>query len=91
VQVQCAACRRVRHSLKADDGVNLADGDAVLASPAANAAFAVNRQNRRCAAPESNWLLAPSGKAFSLTIRTYVPKDVVKRGEWFPPAVKRLK
>lgn len=40
--------------------------------------------------PESNWLPAPDGKAFSLTIRTYVPKDVVKRGEWFPPALKRI-
>jgi hypothetical protein len=41
--------------------------------------------------PESNWLPAPDGKAFSLTLRTYVPKDAVKRGEWFPPALKRLK
>lgn len=41
-------------------------------------------------APESNWLPAPDGKAFSLTLRTYVPKDIVKRGEWFPPAVKRV-
>lgn len=37
--------------------------------------------------PETNWLPAPDGKPFSLTFRTYVPKDVVKRGEWFPPAV----
>ena len=37
--------------------------------------------------PESNWLPAPDGKPFSLTFRTYAPKDVVKRGEWFPPAV----
>jgi hypothetical protein len=37
--------------------------------------------------PESNWLPAPDGKPFSLTFRTYVPKDVVKRGEWFPPVV----
>ena len=35
---------------------------------------------------ESNWLPAPKGKPFSLTFRTYVPKDVVKR-EWAPPAV----
>jgi hypothetical protein len=41
--------------------------------------------------PESNWLPAPDGKGFSLTIRTYVPKDAVKRGEWFPPAIKRVK
>ncbi len=39
---------------------------------------------------ESNWLPAPDGKPFSLTFRTYVPKDVVKRGEWFPPAVMPL-
>ena len=36
---------------------------------------------------ESNWLPAPDGKTFSLTFRTYVPKDLVKRGEWAPPAV----
>jgi len=39
--------------------------------------------------PESNWLPAPDGKAFSLTLRAYVPKDMVKRGEWFPPAIER--
>ncbi len=37
--------------------------------------------------PESNWLPSPEGKPFSLTFRTYVPKDVVKRGEWTPPPV----
>lgn len=41
--------------------------------------------------PESNWLPSEPGKGFSLTIRTYVPKELVKRGEWFPPAIKRLK
>jgi hypothetical protein len=40
--------------------------------------------------PESNWLPAPDGKPFSLTIRTYVPKDIVKRGEWFPPALRKI-
>lgn len=40
--------------------------------------------------PESNWLPAPGGKPFSLTFRTYVPKDAVKRGEWFPPAIRRI-
>lgn len=43
------------------------------------------------AVPESNWLPSSPGKKFSLTLRTYVPKDVVKRGAWFPPAIKRLK
>ncbi len=39
--------------------------------------------------PESNWLPAPAGKGFSLTLRTYVPKDIVKQGNWFPPAIKK--
>jgi len=43
------------------------------------------------AVPESNWLPSAPGKGFSLTLRTYVPKDIVKRGEWFPPAIRRLK
>lgn len=34
--------------------------------------------------PESNWLPTAEGKPFSLTFRTYVPKDVVKK-EWAPP------
>ena len=42
------------------------------------------------AVPESNWLPSAAGKGFSLTLRTYVPKDLVKRGEWFPPAIKRV-
>lgn len=41
--------------------------------------------------PESNWLPSAAGKGFSLTLRTYVPKDQVKRGDWFPPAIKRMK
>lgn len=40
--------------------------------------------------PESNWLPAPAGKPFSLTFRTYVPKDNVKQGDWAPPPVTRL-
>ena len=38
--------------------------------------------------PESNWLPSPEGKPFSMTFRTYVPKDIVRRGEWAPPAVE---
>jgi hypothetical protein len=34
--------------------------------------------------PESNWLPSAEGKPFSLTFRTYVPRDVV-RSEWAPP------
>jgi hypothetical protein len=40
---------------------------------------------------ESNWLPSPEGKPFSLTFRTYVPKDAVKRGEWAPPALVKMK
>lgn len=36
--------------------------------------------------PESNWLPSPSGKPFSLTFRTYVPKNIVKKA-WAPPPV----
>jgi hypothetical protein len=41
--------------------------------------------------PESNWLPAPDGKPFSLTFRTYVPKDIVKNGQWQPAAVTMVK
>jgi hypothetical protein len=40
---------------------------------------------------DSNWLPAPNGQAFSLTLRAYVPKDPVKLGEWFPPALAKLR
>jgi hypothetical protein len=40
---------------------------------------------------ESNWLPSPDGKPFSLTFRTYVPKDAVKRGEWAPPALAKVR
>jgi len=40
--------------------------------------------------PQTNWLPAPEGKAFFLTLRTYVPKDAVQHGEWYPPALKRV-
>jgi hypothetical protein len=34
--------------------------------------------------PESNWLPSAVGKPFSLTFRTYVPKEIVK-STWAPP------
>ena len=37
---------------------------------------------------ESNWLPSPDGKPFTLTFRTYVPKEIVAR-EWAPPALER--
>ena len=40
---------------------------------------------------ESNWLPSPEGKPFSLTLRIYVPKDAVLRGEWRPPPVTQVK
>ena len=36
--------------------------------------------------PESNWLPSVEGKPFSLTFRTYVPKEIVKT-KWAPPAL----
>lgn len=39
---------------------------------------------------ESNWLPAPEGKPFSLTFRTYVPRDIVKNGGWQPPALAKV-
>jgi hypothetical protein len=38
----------------------------------------------------SNWLPSPDGKPFSLTFRTYVPKELVKQGGWFPPSIRKL-
>jgi hypothetical protein len=40
--------------------------------------------------PEENWLPSAEGKPFSLTFRVYVPKDVVKKRKWSPPAVAKL-
>lgn len=45
----------------------------------------------RADVPESNWLPVPDGKPFFLTLRMYVPHEAVKRGEWFTPAIQRLK
>jgi len=40
--------------------------------------------------PQANWLPSAAGKPFSLTYRTYVPKAVVRSGDWQPPAVTRV-
>jgi hypothetical protein len=37
--------------------------------------------------PDSTGCPSPVGKPFSMTLRTYVPKDVVRRGDWTPSAV----
>jgi len=42
---------------------------------------------RRDDMPLENWLPTPDGASFSLTLRTYVPKNVVRQGEWFPVPV----
>lgn len=34
-----------------------------------------------------NWLPTPVGRPFSLTLRAYVPRDVVLRGDWFPAPI----
>ena len=39
---------------------------------------------------ESNRLPSPEGKPFSLTFRAYVPKEIVKRGEWTPLPVTKV-
>ena len=39
--------------------------------------------------PNANWLPTAPGKPFSLTWRTYIPKEIVKQGNWFPPAVTK--
>lgn len=40
--------------------------------------------------PKSNWLPSPAGGEFNLTLRTYLPKENVKQGLWFPaPVVKK--
>jgi hypothetical protein len=40
--------------------------------------------------PASNWLPSPAGKGFSLNLRMYVPKQDVRDGKWFPPAIERV-
>jgi hypothetical protein len=40
--------------------------------------------------PESNWLPSAEDEPFSLTFRTYVPKELVKRGAWQPAPVTRV-
>jgi len=39
--------------------------------------------------PAANWLPTAPGRPFSLTWRTYIPKDIVTQGKWFPPAVTK--
>jgi len=39
--------------------------------------------------PEGNWLPAPKG-AFSVALRTYLPKDVILDGTWFPPGIMKV-
>jgi hypothetical protein len=41
-------------------------------------------------APESNWLPSAEGKPFSLTFRTYVPKEAAQKCEWTPPPLEKV-
>ncbi|RDK07694.1 DUF1214 domain-containing protein [Cupriavidus lacunae] len=41
--------------------------------------------------PESNWLPSAEGKPFSLTFRTYVPKESVRQCDWTPPPLALAK
>jgi hypothetical protein len=67
------------------------NGDSGLKSEVDGSLKILLASKPNAAVPESNWLPAADGKGFSLTLRTYVPKDLVKRGEWLPPALARLK
>jgi hypothetical protein len=40
--------------------------------------------------PASNWLPTPAGKGFSMNLRMYVPKQDVRDGKWFPPAIEKV-
>ena len=40
--------------------------------------------------PESNWLPTAEGKPFSLTFRSYVPKEDVIDGRWVPPGLTKV-
>lgn len=41
--------------------------------------------------PESNWLPSAEGKPFSLTFRTYLPKEQVRAGQWQPAPLVPVK
>lgn len=45
-------------------------------------------QNKRPAGKESNWLPAPEGN-FNLTLRLYIPKEEVRKGEYKMPPVQK--
>lgn len=40
--------------------------------------------------PKSNWLPSPKQGSFNLTLRIYVPKETVLKGEWFPGGLVEL-
>jgi len=40
--------------------------------------------------PSSNWLPTLVGKGFSLNLRMYAPKEDVRDGKWFPPAIEKM-
>jgi hypothetical protein len=40
--------------------------------------------------PKANWLPSAEGKPFSLTFRTYVPKEAARTCEWTPPALEKV-
>jgi hypothetical protein len=39
--------------------------------------------------PESNWLPSAEDNPYSLTFRTYVPKEAAQKCEWTPPALEK--
>lgn len=41
--------------------------------------------------PKEHWLPSPKEGRFNLTLRMYVPKENVRKGEWFPAPVEKIK
>jgi hypothetical protein len=41
-------------------------------------------------ADDRNWIPAPEGELFSLYMRAYWPDDVILKGQWQPPVVKKI-
>jgi hypothetical protein len=39
--------------------------------------------------PEGNWLPAPSD-SFSVALRTYLPRQAIQDGTWFPPGIEKI-
>lgn len=86
ILVDVPDCRVVENSL---NRFNFSS-DSGLESEANGSLRILRASEHNSTVPASNRLPAPAASGFSLTLRVHVPKDVVKRGERFPPALERL-